>query len=142
MLVLVGASSINECPAFSVNKIIKTIDGDHAALDYVNSCIRLAAKLVERDDFPQNIDTFVQVFGSTFNYWGSKAACRKYATDYDEEKFEKPASVLKFFNNRNIDIFSLFDKLLVGQCDDTFAETMVATMGKVYAGYAQDYELA
>lgn len=142
MLVLAGASSINECPSFSMKKNINVIDGQHTVLDYVNSRIGLAEKIVERSDFPRNLETLVQVFGSTFNYWGLKAACKQYALDYDERVFAKPVGVSRFFNKRNVDLFALFDKLMKGQTNDEFAEQIITTMGPVYVGFAQEYGLA
>lgn len=81
---LLGASSIETIPSFSMSKKITTISGEKSVYQYVHEKYQHAIDLFSRKDFPANIDTLKSAFGVLFNYWGLRSICEMYAADYEE----------------------------------------------------------
>ena len=53
----------------------------------------ISSNIINRSDFPADVETLTITFGLVFNYWGRRSICKMYALDYiekvDNEAIEK-----------------------------------------------------
>lgn len=83
-LKLLGADNIHSEFTFSMSKIFMTIEGEKTAKQFLEKPHNHALSLIERSDFPANIDTLATTLGLIFNYYGRRSICKMYASDYIE----------------------------------------------------------
>lgn len=81
---LLGAKNIMEPFSFSMNQKVETFGGTKTAKDFVDMPISLATDLVNRKDFPVNIEVLSTAIGAIFNYYGRRSICKMYAADFED----------------------------------------------------------
>lgn len=52
--------------------------------EFVIAAHDTATNLINRSDFPADVETLSITFGLIFNYWGRRSFCKMYAIDYVE----------------------------------------------------------
>ena len=82
---LLGIKKIGDDLSFSMAQKFETIEGEKTALQFALDPHNLAVSLIERDDFPANIETLAITFGVVFNYYGRRAICKMYSKDFKDE---------------------------------------------------------
>lgn len=86
LMQLLGAKDICEHISFSVNSILETIGGEKTVKEFVEAPHFLAGELINRADFPANIETMKVTLGLIFNYFGRRSICKMYAKDYQDNE--------------------------------------------------------
>ena len=84
LLKLLGAQNIKLPISFDMDKTVNTISGAQTVRSYVDGARTLALELIQRDDFPANIETLATTLGVIFNYYGRRSICKMYAKDYED----------------------------------------------------------
>lgn len=59
-----------------------TVTGTKSINEYVGETHKHVTELINRMDFPANIDMLKSTLGIIFNYYGRRSICKMYATDY------------------------------------------------------------
>lgn len=67
---------------FSMQEKIDTVTGTKSINEYVGETHKHVTELINRMDFPANIDMLKSTLGIIFNYYGRRSICKMYATDY------------------------------------------------------------
>ncbi len=137
LMAMLGIQSINDKPSFSMNKIIHTISGDKSVKHYVSEKQQHAIELFSRDDFPSSIEMLKISFGILFNYWGLRAICSMYATDYIEKIQNK-----SFLNYIPTNVFVLLNSLMRGWLSDSAINTSIPLYANTLIALVKQYKLA
>lgn len=107
-LKVLGAKTVDARISFSVKQILETVGNPKTAEEFVIAAHDISTSLINRSDFPADVETLAITFGLIFNYWGRRSICKMYAVDYVErvdneaiEKFigKKPFKALDAFMN-------------------------------------------
>lgn len=81
-LKVLGAKKVDESISFSMKQILKTVGNPETAEEFV---VNTSKDLINRGDFPADVETLVIMFGLIFNYWGRSSICKMHAVDYVEK---------------------------------------------------------
>ena len=133
---LLGASTTNDIPAFSMNTIISTFTGNKSVSQYVREKQQHAIELFSRDDFPANISTLKTAVGILYNYWGLRSICEMYATDFTETIDN--SAFLKFIPTT---LFITSNNLMHGWLNQTSIELSIPVYTYIVFPVIQDYKL-
>ena len=122
-LKILGAKQIGEDLIFSMKDRFVTIDDPKCAEELFISSHQAATSLVNRRDFPYDIETLITTIGMIFNYWGRRSICKMYASDYIEK-----------INNVAIENFIGTEcfRALDGFMNGWMGESQIAIIGDVY----------
>ncbi|MCR5111645.1 MAG: hypothetical protein K6B38_12215, partial [Ruminococcus sp.] len=82
---ILGAKNIFTPFSFDMNKRVETFSGTKTAKEYLDEARTLATSLIQRTDFPANIETLATTLGAIFNYYGRRSICKMYAKDYKDD---------------------------------------------------------
>lgn len=80
-----GAKRADENLRFSMKQTFEIVGSPNNAQDYVSIAHDTASSLINRSDFPADVETLSTMFGLIFNYWGRRSICKMYAIDYVEQ---------------------------------------------------------
>lgn len=133
---LLGAKGIGEPFSFSMSKSFKTYDGEKKAIDYLKEPHVHATELINRQDFPANIDTLATTLGLIFNYYGRRSICKMYAFDY----FEKVdnSSIAKLIRK---DTVEALDNFMLGWFENKQVSVIDQLYQQMCISIAQQYHL-
>lgn len=84
LMLLLGAKSVDEDFAFSVDEKIETITGEKSVRDFLYERHQLVVEMFEREDFPANFETLSSTLGALYNYFGLRSICKLYDDDFVE----------------------------------------------------------
>ena len=84
MMKLIGAISIGTPCRFSMSDYIETFSGVKSIREFINAPYSHAVAMLEREDFPADIEALKITIGLLFNYWGRQSICKLYAYDFND----------------------------------------------------------
>jgi len=134
---LLGAESISQPFSFSMSKTFETFGGTKTAADFVKTPHAHATELINRHDFPANIETLATTFGLIFNYYGRRSICQMYSIDYLENVDNSTIAdlILK-------ETVEALDKYMLGWFDSIHVATIDQLYQRMAISLAQQYHLA
>jgi len=92
-LKVLGVEKADASFSFSMKQIFETVAGPKTAEELVIEAHNASTSLINRSNFPADVETLVITFGLFFNYWGRRSICKMHAVDYvekvDNEVIEK-----------------------------------------------------
>lgn len=77
-----GAVRYDEELSFSMEDVIKGIADDMPVIDVLRVGKASAEGVINRDDFPIDVEALVVTIGMVFNHLGRISICQRYAADY------------------------------------------------------------
>ena len=135
-LQLLGANNTQSAFAFSMNATVETIGGTKTAKQFLEMPHSHASALIERSDFPADIETLAVTLGLIFNYYGRRSICKMHASGYIESVDN--SSIAKVIRD---DAVQELNAYMLGWFDDS----KVAMLDKLYynmvISLAQKYHL-
>ena len=134
---ILGAKNIFTSFSFDMNQKVETFSGTKTAREYLNEARIIATNLIQRTDFPANIETLAVTLGAIFNYYGRRSICKMYANSYnDTADMSAISSLIKEQTVTALDNFML----------EWLTPERVALVDKLYyrmaISIAQQYRLA
>ena len=133
---LLGVKKISDTFSFSMTQKFETVGGEKTALQFTLAPHDLAVSLIERDDFPANIETLATTFGVTFNYYGRRAICKMHSTDFKDEIDN--SAIEKFLG---IDTVKALDTFMQGWFGPEKVAMIDMLYGRMVVSLAQKYKL-
>jgi hypothetical protein len=92
-LKVLGVKKVDASISFSMKQMFETVGNPKTAEEFVIAAHNTSTSLINRSDFPADVETLATTFGLIFNYWGRRSICKMYAVDYvekvDNEAIEK-----------------------------------------------------
>lgn len=85
LLKVLGVKKVDASISFSMKQIFETVGGPETAEKFVIAAHDTSTNLINRSDFPADVETLATTFGLLFNYWGRRSICKMYAVDYFEK---------------------------------------------------------
>lgn len=82
LMIMLGADSI-QTQDFSFTVDVEI--GNSTVRNYLNSRHQLVVNMMNRTDFPRDIEALKTTVGVLYNYFGVRSICKMYAKDYTEE---------------------------------------------------------
>ena len=134
---LLGAKNITEPISFSMKQIFETFSGTKTAKEFVDMPRNLAMELINRDDFPANIETLATTMGAIFNYYGRRSICKMYAIDYVAD--EDMSVIAGFIGKETV---QTLDTFMLGWLGTTRVSILDAHYWKMVVALAQRSKLA
>lgn len=131
---LLGAKNITDSFSFNMGKKFDTFEGTKSAKEFVDMPLNLSTELINRTDFPANIETLATAMGTIFNYYGRRSICKMYAVDYtDNADVSAVSSFLGEDTVKALDSYMLgwFDANKVGLIDELY-KRMILTFASRY----------
>lgn len=107
-LKVLGVKKVDASISFSMKQVVDTVGNPKTVEEFVNAAHKTSTSLINRSDFPADVETLATTFGLIFNYLGRRSICKMYAADYiekmDNEAIEKcigkePFKALNVFMN-------------------------------------------
>lgn len=114
LMQMLGAENIHQHIVFSMSDKIKTVGGEKTIKEFLDMPRLLAIELINRADFPANIETMKVTMGLIFNYYGRRSICKMYALDYQDN--EDNSTIAKLIYPQTV---TLLDGFMVGWFDDS-----------------------
>lgn len=84
-LKVLGVKRIDASISFSMKQILETVGNTKTAEEFVIAAHDTSTNLINRSDFPADVETLAITFGLIFNYWGRRSISKMYAADYVEK---------------------------------------------------------
>lgn len=81
-----GARTFTDHISFSMDDIVKGITADKSVAEILRVGKKTATDLIQRIDFPTDLDMLLTTMSIIFNHLGRLSICQQYAKDY--EKYE------------------------------------------------------
>jgi hypothetical protein len=92
-LKVLGVNKADANICFSMKQMFEAVGNPKTAEEFVIVAYDTSTNLINRSDFPADVETLAITFGLIFNYWGRRSICKMYAVDYvekvDNEAIEK-----------------------------------------------------
>lgn len=82
LMIMLGADSI-QTQDFSFTVDVEI--GNSTVRNYLNSRHQLVVNMMNRTDFPRDIEALKTTVGVLYNYFGVRSICKMYTKDYTEE---------------------------------------------------------
>lgn len=133
---LLGVKKISDTFSFSMTQKFETVGGEKTALQFILAPHDLAVSLIERDDFPANIETLATTFGVIFNYYGRRAICKMHSTDFKDEIDN--SAIEKFLG---LDTVKALDTFMQGWFGPEKIAMIDMLYGRMVVSLAQKYKL-
>lgn len=86
LMLLCGASSVNQTISFSMNDNIDTLGGKISVSDFVDAPYNTAEEFIASRGIPAKAEVVKTLLGVLFNYYGRRSICKMYAVDYTEKQ--------------------------------------------------------
>lgn len=100
LLVMMGATTINDRISFSVSDSLNGID--ESVLQYLETKLDMAKRMIQDPELKKRVDGL----GALFNFFGLKSICYMFATDfvdnYGYREFADQIPTMVFVNIRNL----------------------------------------
>lgn len=65
--------------------VISTFPNERTVEEYILSKHQFVIDMMNRSDFPANIEALKTTLGALYNYWGLRSVCKMYLCDYQEK---------------------------------------------------------
>lgn len=137
LIQLLGAKSISQVPAFSMETIVETVSGNKSVFQYINEKHAHATELFQRADFPANVYMLNAALGVLNNYYGLRSICEMYATDYVESINNE--AFLMFISSMD---FSAYNRLMHGWLNNHNVEISIVLYMKIVSEMMQRFNLS
>ena len=86
LMCLLGAKKISDTIMDkNENSLISTFPNDRTVLDYIHSKHQFVIDMMNRMDFPEDIEALKTTIGALYNYWGLRSICKLYVKGYVED---------------------------------------------------------
>lgn len=130
---LLGAQSIAAPFSFDMRQKLETFGGAKSADEFVRMPMNLASELINRADFPANIETLATTMGTIFNYYGRRSICKMYAVNYADDV--DMSAVISLFGEeavKALDAYMLgwFDKGKVSLIDELYKRMVITFVSR------------
>ena len=79
-----GANNVNDTISFSMNTTIEYLGKRITVGEFLYAACSTACEIINRNDFPKDVETLSTALGTIFNYLGRRSICVMYATDYKD----------------------------------------------------------
>lgn len=136
-LLLLGAKSIADPISFDMKQKLETFRGTQTAEEFVEEPRKLATELIQRADFPANIETLSVTFGAIFNYLGRRSICKMHAKNYDDKS---DLSVITGFIGK--DAVKALNDFMLGWLEPPRVAIIDMLYYRMVVSLAQKYHLA
>lgn len=137
LMQLLGASTFNQVPSFSMDTIITTLAGEKSVSQYVREKQQHAIELFSRADFPADLNTLKSAVGILFNYFGLRSICEMYAIDFSEEVNNQ--AFLKYISTY---LFVALNNLMHGWLDEEKIELSINIYINIIFPLIKEFKLA
>ncbi|MBR0456960.1 MAG: hypothetical protein IJJ01_09855 [Firmicutes bacterium] len=77
-----GATHFSDKISFSMNDVVYGVANDRPVIDVLRNGKKTATDLIQRVDFPTNVEMLATTISLIFNHLGRISICKLYATDY------------------------------------------------------------
>lgn len=114
LMQMLGAENIHQNITFSMDNTLETVGGEKTIREFVDMPRLTAIELINRADFPADIETMKVTMGLIFNYYGRRSICKMYALDYQDD--EDNSTIAKLIYPQTV---TLLDGFMVGWFDDS-----------------------
>ena len=135
-LKVLGVQKADASFSFSMKQMFETVGGPKTAEEFVLAAHETSTNLINRSDFPADVETLATTFGLIFNYWGRRSICKMCTVDYVEKVDNK--AIEKFIGKEP---FKAWDAFMNGW----LAEDQIKLIGEFYfkmiASKMKDYSL-
>lgn len=135
-LQLLGADNTQSAFAFSMKDTFETIGGTKTAKQFLEMPHSHASALIERSDFPANLETLAVTLGLIFNYYGRRSICKMYASDYSESVDN--SSIAKLIREDTVQALNAY---MLGWFDDSKVAMLDMLYYKMVISLANKYHL-
>lgn len=85
LLQMLGVKHQNEDIRFSENDMLNTVGGMKTVKEFTEFPHNIANDLINRNDFPADIETLKTTLGLIFNYYGRRSICKMHADYYTDD---------------------------------------------------------
>lgn len=123
LLKILDYEKINDVVSFSMNQSFETVSNRKTVEEFVAMAHNTATELIEKNNFPSDVETLATTFGMIFNYWGRRSICKMYATNYVESVNND--AIEAFFG---VDSFRILNCLMNGWLPDF----QIERVGEIY----------
>ncbi|WP_334104163.1 hypothetical protein [Muricomes intestini] len=135
-LKVLGVKKIDPSISFSMNQIVDTVENTKAAEEYVIKSHDVSTNLINRSDFPADVETLAITVGLIFNYWGRRSICKMYAVDYVESVDN--TAIEKFIGK---DLFRALDTFMNGWLEEEQIKIIADFYFKMMVSKTKEYSL-
>lgn len=135
-LKMLGFKKIDDHVCFSMKQVLETVGSPKTAEEIVIAAHDTSTSLINRSDFPADVETLVITFGLIFNYWGRRSICKMYAIDYVERVDNE--TIEKFIGKEP---FKALDAFMNGWLDDDQIKLIGEFYFKMIAAKMKEYSL-
>ena len=133
---LLGVSNIKDIFSFSMSQTFETIEGEKTALQFFQAPHKIAVNLIERADFPANLETISTTLGVIFNYYGRRSICKMYAKDFKDEIDN--SVIEKFIGTKTIKVLDAF---MLGWLEPERIAMIDTMFGNMIISLVQKYKM-
>lgn len=136
LLKRLGAKKVNEPISFSINTTIEHLGKRITVGEFLDGSCSTACEIINRKDFPKDVETLSTALGIIFNYLGRRSICKMYSTDYKDVIDDSRLSSL--IGNAH---FSLLKGLMSGWLDDKAVAAVDDLFFRIASDLLQQYQL-
>lgn len=136
LLKLFGGKKVDEHYSFSMEQRLENVGNPKTVEEFVDAAHDTATSLINREDFPADVETLSITIGLIFNYWGRRSICRMYAVDYTEKVDN--ATIEKLIGS---EWYKAFDELTNGWLDEEQIKRMTEFYFKLIVSKMKEYSL-
>lgn len=86
LMLLLGAKRVSDnIIDKTMLSVISTFPNDRTVEEYILSKHQFVIDMMNRSDFPANIEALKTTLGALYNYWGLRSVCKMHLCDYQEK---------------------------------------------------------
>ena len=134
LMIMLGADSI-QTQDFSFTVDVEI--GNSTVRNYLNSRHQLVVNMMNRTDFPRDIEALKTTVGVLYNYFGVRSICKMYAKDYEE--CVDNTAIIKILS---LQLFSELNIFMNGQFDEKKIELSFVPYSNVIFSLVEKYNLS
>lgn len=136
LLKILGGKRVDEHYSFSMEQRLESVGNPKTVEEFVDAAHDTATSLINREDFPADVETLSITIGLIFNYWGRRSICRMYAVDY-AEKVDN-ATIEKLIGSER---YKALDELTYGWLDEVQIKRMAESYFELILSKMKEYSL-
>jgi len=137
LMQLLGEKSVSEQFSFNMNQHFETFSGKKSALEFLMMPHKHAVEMINRKDFPANIEALAVTLSLIFNYYGRRSICKMYANN-----FEDTADNTIIARLIHEDTVKALDVFMVGRLDKGKVAMIDTLYQRMAISLAQQFKLA
>lgn len=127
LMIMLGADKIQPHDfSFALDTKIKLFETGETVENYLNSRHQLVLDMMNRTDFPRDIEALKTTIGVLYNYFGLRSICKMYAEDY-HEKVDNTVVVKKISS----ELFEEINSSMVGWFNQSQVEASFITYKRI-----------